>query len=126
MGNKFKIDYEEKDSIKKEVESIRDSYLEKSESQIELEKLRRIDSKVKNIPLIISLFFGIAGTLLFGYGMAQFLKFKDNYVLGGISAGIGIIFIAIAYPLYCGIYKHLKNKYKDQIFELSEKILNDN
>lgn len=126
MGNKFKLDYEGKDSIKEEVESIRDSYLEKSKSQIELEKLRRIDSKVKNIPLIISLFFGIAGTLLFGYGMAQFLSIKDNYILGGISAGIGIIFIAIAYPLYSMIYKHLKNKYKDQIFELSEKILNDN
>lgn len=125
MGNKFKIDYEGNDSIKEEVESIRDSYIEKSKSQIELEKLRKIDSRVKNIPLIISLFFGIFGTLLFGYGMVEFLKFKNNYILGCISFIIGIIFIAIAYPSYSKIYKYLKNKYKDQIFELSEKILND-
>ncbi len=125
MGNKFKIDYDGNKSLKEEVESIRDSYIEKSESQIELEYLRKIDSRVKNIPLIISLSFGIIGTLLFGYGMAEFLKLKNYYVLGGISIGIGIIFIAIAYPLYNKIYKYLKNKYKDQILELSEKILND-
>ena len=38
--------------------------------------------------------------------MAQFLKLKDNYILGGISAGIGIVFIASAYPLYSRIYNY--------------------
>jgi cytochrome c biogenesis protein CcdA len=117
MANKFRIDYEGKnDNIKEEVESIRNSYLEKSSSQKKLEELRKIDSKVKNTPLIIALSFGIIGTLVFGFGMSLILEFK-NYIFGIIVSIIGMILIALAYPIYSILLKKLKNKYKDKILE---------
>ena len=125
MANKFRIDYEGKnDNIKEEVESIRNSYLEKTPSQKKLEELRKIDSKVKNTPLIISLSFGIIGTLVFGFGMSLILEFK-NYIFGIIVSIIGMILIALAYPIYSILLKKLKNKYKDKILELSNELINE-
>jgi len=125
MANKFRIDYEGKnDNIKEEVESIRNSYLEKSSSQKKLEELRKIDSKVKNTPLIIALSFGIIGTLVFGFGMSLILEFK-NYIFGIIVSIIGMILIALAYPIYSILLKNLKNKYKDKILELSNELINE-
>lgn len=125
MGNKFRIDYDGNDEIKKEVESIKNAYLEKSKMQKELEELRKIDFKVNNIPLVVSLSFGIIGVLLFGLSMSIFLEFKKGYVWGIISAILGVIMIILAYPIYNLILKRLKNKYKDKIFELSDKILKE-
>ncbi len=125
MANKFRIDYEGKnDNIKEEVESIRNSYLEKSSSQKKLEELRKIDFKVKNTPLIIALSFGIIGTLVFGFGMSLILEFK-NYIFGIIVSIIGMILIALAYPIYSILLKKLKNKYKDKILELSNELINE-
>lgn len=125
MANKFRIDYEGKnDNIKEEVESIRNSYLEKSSSQKKLEELRKIDSKVKNTPLIIALSFGIIGTLVFGFGMSLILEFK-NYIFGVIVSIIGMILIALAYPIYSILLKKFKNKYKDKILELSNELINE-
>ena len=125
MANKFRIDYEgKKDNIKEEVESIRNSYLEKSSSQKKLEELRKIDSKVKNTPLIIALSFGIIGTLVFGFGMSLILEFK-NYIFGIIVSIIGMILIALAYPIYSILLKKFKNKYKDKILELSNELINE-
>jgi cytochrome c biogenesis protein CcdA len=125
MANKFRIDYEGKnDNIKEEVESIRNSYLEKSSSQKKLEELRKIDSKVKNTPLIIALSFGIIGTLVFGFGMSLILEFK-NYIFGIIVSIIGMILIALAYPIYSILLKKFKNKYKDKILELSNELINE-
>lgn len=125
MANKFRIDYEGKnDNIKEEVESIRNSYLEKSSSQKKLEELRKIDSKVKNTPLIIALSFGIIGTLVFGFGMSLILEFK-NYIFGIIVSIIGMILIVLAYPIYSILLKKFKNKYKDKILELSNELINE-
>lgn len=123
--SKFKLDYDSNKSVKEEVSAIKDSYLDKSEGQENLNELRRIDFKVKNIPLVVSLAFGIVGTLLFGLGLTFFLEFKSHYVLASFLAAIGVVLIVLAYPLYNKIYKKLKNKYKDRVIELSDTILNE-
>ena len=123
--SKFRLDYDSNKTIKEEVEAIKDSYLDKSEGQEKLDELRRIDFKVKNIPLIISLAFGIIGTLVFGLGLTFFLEFKSHYVLASFLSLFGIILISLAYPLYNKIYKKLKNKYKARVIELSNTILDE-
>ncbi len=124
MAKNFKINYDGNDSIKKEIEDIRNSYLDKSDSQKELERLRKIDYKVKNIPIIISLSFGVVGTLLFGLGLTFILEF-NNYIFGIIIGIIGIILMIFAYPIYNKIYNKLKNKYKTEILKLSDKLMNE-
>lgn len=124
MAKNFKINYDGNDPIKKEIEDIRNSYLDKSDSQKELERLRKIDYKVKNIPIIIALSFGIIGTLLFGLGLTSVLEF-NNYILGITIGVIGIIFIIIAYPSFKMTYNKFKNKYKKEILELSNKLMNE-
>lgn len=109
---------------RKEIESIRNSYVKKASSSNKLDKLRRLDSKVKNIPTILSLCVAIIGMLIFGLGMAMVLQW--NLIVIGIIVGvIGVIVMAIAYPLFIKISKYLKNKYSDTIIKLSEELLNN-
>ena len=61
---------------KREIESIRNSYIEKNQTNTNLEKLRKLDHKVKGIPNVVSLAIGIGGTLLFGLGLTMILEWS--------------------------------------------------
>lgn len=109
---------------RKEIESIRNSYLTQEKSSNKLEYLRKLDAKVKNIPTCISLVVGVIGLLIFGLGMAMILEW--NILLWGIViSAIGIIPISLAYPIFQKSKSHLKNKYGETILRISEELLND-
>lgn len=125
MKDKFEYNYTAptKD-IRDEVESIKSQYEEISEND-KLIKLRELNNKVKNIPKIWAICFGIIGTLFFGAGLSFFLELKDYWYFGIPCSIIGIILIALAYPIYNIMYKKAKNKYKEEIIRLSNEILNE-
>ena len=53
MGERFEYNYSAPTSEERqEIESIRNQYLPKNEVEIKLETLKKLDNKVKNIPLI--------------------------------------------------------------------------
>lgn len=110
------------ESEREEIESIRRSYLPKSKSSIE--RLRELDGKVKNTPIITSLSLGIIGVLIFGLGLTMILVF-DTIIYGIIVMAIGCIPVGVAYPVYLKIYDKQKNKYQEEILSLSEKLLNE-
>lgn len=110
---------------RKEIESIRNNYISQNKSVDKLEILRKLDNKVKSIPTIISLIFGIVGLLIFGLGLTMILEWKVT--IGGIIVGaIGVIPMILAYPMYRKISNNLKNKYSDEIIKLSDELLNEN
>ena len=125
MSEKFKFEYNAPtEQERKEIESIKNQYLPKDEKSIKFEKLKKLDNKVKNIPTAISISLGIIGSLIFGLGMTFFLEWVDLWILGIPCAIIGLIIVILAYPLHIKISSKLKVKYKDEIINLSNELLN--
>ena len=109
---------------RKEIESIRNSYITKNKSSNKLETLRKLDNKVKNTPTIISLIIGIVGTLIFGLGFTMILEW--NLIAWGVVVSfIGLVVMTITYSIHVKISKYLKVKYSKEILKLSEELLNE-
>ena len=110
-----------------DVERIRASYTEKEITK--LDELKALDKKAKRPAQIFAYIFGSCSSLVLGTGMSLAMK-----VIGaslsfamplGIGVGIlGILLVSINYPIYKAILKSRKNKYANQIFELSDSLLN--
>ena len=128
MENKNDFEYKYSaptSSERKEIESIRDAYKNPhKKSMTKLEFLRKLDSRVKNIPIMLGLIVGIIGTLIFGLGMTLVLEW-GHLVWGIIVCSVGVVPISLAYFTYQKSSKHMKGKYADQIISLSEELLNE-
>ena len=111
------------ESERKEIESIKRQYVDEGKKEeSKLQRLRRLDSKVKNTPVIWSLCVGVIGTLIFGFGLTMVLEW-DELLIGAAIMAVGAIPIALAYPIYKRILKNGKKKYGGEIVRLSEELL---
>lgn len=106
------------------VGDIKKKYLDVDKKDSDVERLKKLDKKVSSIPAIYSISLGVVGILIFGLGLSMVLEF-NQIIWGTIVSAIGIIPMIFAYPLYKVIYKNLKNKYRDEILMLSDKILHN-
>ena len=116
-----------------EVKRIREKYTEpaaKEESAID--RLRKLDARVTNRSTAVSLVFGILGTLILGCGMSLAmtdigtrLSIPANLsLLLGICIGLlGILFIALAYPIYKRVLKKERARVAPEILRLTEELL---
>ena len=97
--NDFEFKYSAPTSIeRREIESIRNSYVEQGETTIQLQQLRKLDSRVKNTPVVVSLVLGICGMLIFGLGMTCVLEW-GLALLGVLIGAVGLFPMLFAYPL---------------------------
>ena len=109
---------------RKEIESIRKSYLPQNNDVYKLNRLRRLDSVVKRIPIIIALTIGVVGMLIFGLGLTLVLEW--NLLAWGAVVGIlGAVIMIGVYPLYLRASRYFKEKHSKEILEISEELLND-
>lgn len=123
--NKFEYTYSAPTKSEREqIEDIRKNYLPKSEEESKLSRLKKLHSKVKNIPCVWGLSVGIFGVLLFGLGLAMVLEW-NSLVFGIVVSVIGCLPMAIAYPIYKKSKDILTNKNKGEILRLSEELLNE-
>ena len=109
---------------RREIESIRKQYGGKSEKEIKLERIRRLDSFVQNFSMILSLVIGVMGALIFGLGMAMILVW-DIMVFGIIVCIAGAVPMGSAYPVYLVTMKRNKEKYGEEILRLSDELLKE-
>lgn len=117
-----------KDLDKVYAEQVASEYAPKNDSKVV--RLRKLDSKVKNLPMIVAYTLGIIGTLIFGTGMCLAMNvIGPNGTLGmilGIIIGIiGAIVVGVNYPIYCKFLKSRKDKYAFEITELAKEIAKD-
>ena len=124
MDKKFDYNYTAPTQAeRKEIEALRNKYLPKEESEKNaLEKLRDLDRKVHSLPTMLGIIFGVIGTLIFGLGMAMILEW--NFLIGGaLVAIVGLVPLALAYPVYKKTLQKQKEKYSEEILSLSKKLL---
>ena len=120
--NQFKYTYTAlTEQDKREIERIKDGYLD---TQDKLKQLKRLDARVKSIPKIWALVLGVIGTLIFGIGLTMCLEW-EMFVAGVIISAVGIVPVALAYPVYNAVSKRCKEAYKDKILSLADELLND-
>lgn len=125
MAKEFKFTYSSPTKDERaEIESIRNSYLEKPEREQKFIELKKLDSKVKNTPVCVSLVFGIVGVLIFGLGLTMVLEW-NILVWGIVVMAISLVPIFLAYPVFITISNKLKAKYSQKILNLSEELLNE-
>ncbi|MBQ8426532.1 MAG: hypothetical protein IJX16_02095 [Clostridia bacterium] len=123
MNDKMKYTYsapteEEKMYIK----SVRSKYVKEEETP--LDRLTRLDKKVKNEPTIIALVLGVLGLLIFGTGMTMILEW-GLMLLGIVVALIGVLPIIVAYPIYKKVLGKNMDKYGDEIVKLTDQLLSE-
>lgn len=117
---------EEQDEIRK----IRKKYEFREEDPIS--RIRKLDNSVTQKATAISLVFGVVGVLIMGSGMSfimtdlgSIIGMSGNipWILGMLTGVIGIILVALAYPMYNNVLKKEREKVASEILELTEELM---
>lgn len=128
--NSFHYTYSAKEQ--KEIEAIRKKYSTHKEAEDKLTQLRRLDAGVTQKPTIISLVFGIIGTLILGFGMSLIMTdiceafglYDTVALIVGVLVGIvGLFLISMAYPVYNRILKKGREKIAPEIIRLTDELM---
>ncbi len=127
MENKEGFHFTYSAAQQQEVEDIRKKYLPKEEDK--MEQLRKLHAIPTQKAQAASLAVGIIGALIMGTGMS--LAMTDiGAALGslamviGILVGIvGMVLVALAYPLYNRVLKKQREKIAPEILRLSDELL---
>ena len=127
MENKNSFDFTYSAAQQQEIEDIRKKYLPKEENK--MEQLRKLHAVPTKKAQAASLAVGILGALIMGTGMS--LAMTDiGSALGslamvlGIAVGlVGMVLVALAYPLYNRVLKKQREKIAPEILRLSDELL---
>lgn len=107
---------------RREIEGIRKEYLPSPKEQSKLQRLKKLDFRVRGLPKLIAFIVGIAGVLIFGTGLCTVLEW--NIISWGVVImTVGAIITAAAYPLYRLIYTRAKRKHTAEILSISGELL---
>lgn len=94
-----------------------------SKADSDLDRLRRLDRQAELPGTFAGITVGILGVLMIGLGLSLVLSF--DYIVAGVIVGvIGIAAAGIATPVSKAVTKRSRNRYRDEILALSEKIKN--
>ena len=117
---------EEQDEIRK----IRKKYEFRAEDPVS--RIRKLDNSVTQKATAISLIFGVIGVLVMGSGMSfimtdlgSVIGMSGNipWVLGMLTGVMGLILVALAYPMYNNVLKKEREKVASEILELTEELM---
>ncbi len=127
MENKEEFSFTYSAAQQQEVENIRRKYLPKAEDKMEqLRKLHQIPTQKAQAMAIA---VGVAGALTMGTGMSLAMT-KIGAALGGLAmvmgilvGVIGMVLVALAYPLYNRVLKKQRERIAPEILRLTDELL---
>ena len=127
MENKEGFHFTYSAAQQQEVEDIRKKYLPKEEDK--MEQLRKLHAIPTQKAQAASLAVGIIGALIMGTGMS--LAMTDigaalgslAMVIGIVIGIVGMVLVALAYPLYNRVLKKQREKIAPEILRLSDELL---
>lgn len=127
MENKEAFSFTYSAQQQKEVEAIRKKYLPREEDKMDqLRKLHAIPTRKAQVAAIA---VGVIGALIMGTGMS--LAMTDigaalgnlAMVLGILVGVVGMVLVALAYPIYNRVLKKERQRIAPEILRLSEELL---
>ena len=127
MENKEEFSFTYSANQQKEVEAIRKKYLPQEADK--MEQLRRLHAIPTQKAQAVSLAVGIIGALIMGTGMSLCMTELSGFLGGtamfiGIPVGvIGMVLVALAYPIYNRVLKKQREKIAPEILRLSDELL---
>lgn len=114
--------------LQQEVENIRKNYLPPEEDK--MEKLRKLHNSATQKAVVWSLVIGILGTLIMGTGMSLAMTDMGKHfglssgLLPGIIIGLlGMLAIALAFPIYNRVLKKERERIAPEILRLSDELI---
>lgn len=108
----------------KEIKGIREKYIQPTQEEEKMERLRRLDRSVIKPGTIVSLIVGIVSVLIMGTGMSCVMVWGETLFIPGVIIGvIGIAGTAAAYPIYNRITKKQREKLAPEIIRLSDELM---
>lgn len=126
--NTFQYTYSAREQS--EVEQIRKKYLPQEEDKLTL--LRRLDRSATQKSQAWAIVLGTVGTLILGTGMSLAMTdlgeilgaSREIAMLIGVAIGIiGMILIALAYPVYNRILKKERQRIAPEILRLTDELM---
>ena len=127
MENKEGFSFTYSAAQQQEVESIRKKYLPKEEDS--MEQLRKLHGIPTQKAQAASLAVGITGALILGTGMS-FAMTDIGAALGGLAMVVGIavgvvgmVLVALAYPIYNCVLRKQREKIAPEILQLTDELL---
>lgn len=122
MDNSFEYNYSAPtQKERREVEYILSQYASPNSSRVE--RIKKLDKKVKRLPMVVAITLGVCGALMFGLGMSMVLEW-NLLVAGSIVCGAGCLPMVVASFVYNKLYSYQKKKYGAEIIKLSSELLN--
>lgn len=125
---RFKYTYSAKEQD--EIKRIRQKY--QSQEEDGMTRLRKLDASATSKATVIALALGIVGVLILGTGMSLIMTDLTallgmtgmaNMIVGIIAGVLGIIFVALAYPVYSKVLKREREKIAPEIFRLTDELM---
>ena len=127
MGNKENFNYTYSAAQRQEVENIRKKYMPREENK--MEQLRKLHNAAGKKAQAWSMTVGVIGTLTLGTGMSLSMTELSGFLGGnamfiGIPVGfIGLVLVALAYPVYNRVLKKQRERIAPQILRLTDELL---
>lgn len=116
---KFSYTYSAKEQ--EEINRIRKKYVA---TEDKMEQLRKLDAGVTAKATSVSIVVGIAGALIMGFGMSCAMVWQGMWFVPGIIIGIiGMIVLALAYPIYQRVIKIEREKIAPEIIRLTDELM---
>ncbi len=105
-----------------EVQRIRSRYMPAEEDK--METLRRLDASVTKKGTAVSLVLGLVSALVLGSGMSCCMVWGGALFAVGIIVGlVGIVGIALAYPVYKRITEKERERIAPEIIRLTDELM---
>lgn len=127
MENKEGFSFTYSAEQQKEIQAIRKKYLPQKADK--MEQLRKLHAVPTQKAQACSVALGIIGALVMGTGMSLCMTELSGFLGGtamfiGIPVGLmGMVLVALAYPLYNRVLKKQREKIAPEILRLSDELL---
>lgn len=124
----FRYTYSAKEQS--EVESIRKKYLPREENK--MDRLRKLDRSASQKAQVWALSLGIIGALILGSGMSLFMSDLGAMLdlngtmamcIGVIAGFIGMVLVALAYPVYNRVLTRERQRIAPEILRLTDELM---
>ena len=128
--NGFSYSYSAREQ--EEIKKIRKKYAEDSARTDEssIERLRRLDASVTKKGTVASIIVGVISSIVMGAGMSlvmtdigAFLPEMLSLFIGIAVGVVGMVGVALAYPIYKAITKKERERIAPEVLRISEELL---